>query len=132
MVAPSANASPGAAPHADSPAERRTGGAWLLAILLGAVLAAVHVDTIEPRTRPRAQAEDIRRVVKSHYYRDVEGRDLEYGAIRGMVGALDPYSTFFTPEEAKAFSEDTEGHFAGLGIEITVEQGYVKVIAPIA
>jgi carboxyl-terminal processing protease len=119
---------------AEPPRPRAPGGelvAWAIAIVLAALLVALESDPAAPRKRPRATVDDVRSIVARRYFRDVDPRELEWSALRGMMGGLDPYSSFLSPEEAVAFREDTEGHFAGLGIEITVEKGYVTVIAPL-
>jgi len=55
-----------------------------------------------------------------------------YGAVRGMVDSVgDPYTVFFDPKEAKTFLEDVNGKFEGVGIEIGVRDGQIKVIAPL-
>lgn len=99
--------------------------------MLAAALAALEVDPATSRRRPRATVDDVKAIVSRRYFRDLDPRELEWSALRGMMGALDPYSSFMSPEEARAFDEETKGHFAGLGIEITVEKGYVTVIAPL-
>ena len=58
--------------------------------------------------------------------------DLVNGAISGMVKSLgDPYSVFFTPEENKEFQESIKGNFSGVGMEVGMEDGILKVIAPL-
>lgn len=58
--------------------------------------------------------------------------DRIYGSIKGLVSSLnDPYSTFFTPEEAKIFEEDVSGNFSGVGMEIGIKNKLLTVIAPL-
>lgn len=58
--------------------------------------------------------------------------NLVYGAIKGMVAALDdPYTTFMTPDESKAFSDSLEGTLVGIGAEIEVQDGLLKVVTPL-
>ena len=55
-----------------------------------------------------------------------------WGAIQGMVGSLgDPYSTFFPPQENKAFNDELKGNFAGVGMEISVKNGILIVVSPL-
>ncbi|MFA7285338.1 MAG: S41 family peptidase [Candidatus Paceibacterota bacterium] len=55
-----------------------------------------------------------------------------YGAIKGLVGSLeDPYTSFFTPEEAKLFEEDIAGNFSGVGMEVGMKDKVLTVIAPL-
>ncbi len=62
----------------------------------------------------------------------VVDKDLVYGAINGLVGALkDPYTVFFPPAEAKKFEQDVSGHFGGIGAEIGTKDDQLVVIAPV-
>jgi len=58
-------------------------------------------------------------------------RKLEYAAINGMVAALDPYSSFLTPEAYKELQTETRGSFGGVGLEINADKGIVTVVSPI-
>ncbi len=69
--------------------------------------------------------------IKAGYVEDVDDKTLLQGAIRGMLQSLDPHSTFLGEEELKELREGTSGEFGGLGIEVGMENGFVKVIAPI-
>ena len=60
-----------------------------------------------------------------------KGDELVYGAIRGMLSALDPHSSFMTPEEMKDFEQETRGSFFGVGIEISQRDGLLIVVSPI-
>ncbi|GIW71037.1 MAG: hypothetical protein KatS3mg102_0579 [Planctomycetota bacterium] len=104
----------------------------LFAALLAAVLAfVVHTGPTVARRQPQATFSDVKRLIQEHYVRPVDEQELTWAALRGMVQALDPYSAFLTPAEARSFLDETEGEFGGLGIEITVEDGLVLVIAPL-
>lgn len=62
----------------------------------------------------------------------VAERDLYYGALQGMVASLgDPYSMYFTPEEAKAFNTELSGSFFGIGAEIGTKDDQIVVVAPL-
>ncbi|HKJ75983.1 MAG TPA: S41 family peptidase [Gammaproteobacteria bacterium] len=69
--------------------------------------------------------------IKSDYVESVSDRDLLESAIRGMLTGLDPHSTYLDQEEFKELQVGTTGEFGGLGIEVGMEDGFVKVIAPI-
>ena len=69
--------------------------------------------------------------IKSDYVEDVENKDLIESAIDGMLSSLDPHSNFLDAESLKNMKIQTRGEFGGLGIEVTMENGFVKVIAPI-
>ncbi len=60
-----------------------------------------------------------------------EPKDLIDGALKGMVGKLDPFSQYLDPQSYKDMSEDTKAEFGGLGIEISVKDGQLMVVAPI-
>lgn len=63
---------------------------------------------------------------------DLDANKLFYGAIKGMLAASgDPYTTFFTPEEQKAFQEDISGVFEGIGAEMALRDGIITVVAPL-
>ncbi len=74
---------------------------------------------------------DVFRLVKEIYVEPVDSKKLIYGSLRGMMNALDPYSAFFTPDEYKEFTTETHGEFGGLGIEITMENHKLIIVAPI-
>jgi carboxyl-terminal processing protease len=58
-------------------------------------------------------------------------RKLIKGAINGMLGSLDPHSSYMDPRELKEFNIETGGKFGGIGLEVMMENGAVKVIAPL-
>ena len=58
-------------------------------------------------------------------------KDLVYGAIKGMVGTLDPYSQFMDPQSFKDMKQDTQGSFGGLGIEIAIKDNVLTIVTPI-
>ncbi len=74
---------------------------------------------------------DIFARVKSDYVEQVSDKELIENAIRGMLSGLDPHSTYLDPEEYKELKIGTTGQFGGLGIQVGMEDGYVKVISPI-
>ncbi|MFN2338212.1 MAG: S41 family peptidase [Gammaproteobacteria bacterium] len=69
--------------------------------------------------------------IKNDYVEDVNDRDLLENAIRGMLTGLDPHSAYLDREQFKELQVGTSGEFGGLGIEVGMEDGFVKVIAPI-
>jgi carboxyl-terminal processing protease len=74
---------------------------------------------------------DVLERVRANYVRPVEDSELVDNAIEGMVSALDPHSSYM---DAKSFADmqiQTKGEFGGLGIEVTMEDGLVKVVSPI-
>jgi carboxyl-terminal processing protease len=69
--------------------------------------------------------------IKKEYVDDVDQADVMESAINGVLQSLDPYSAYMSPELFKEMQTDTRGEFGGLGIEIGMENGVVKVISPI-
>ena len=61
----------------------------------------------------------------------VDYEDLIYNALHGMVSSLDPHSSFMEPSEFQQMRETTEGHFGGLGIVVTMKDGFLTVVTPI-
>jgi len=70
-------------------------------------------------------------LIQNNYVEKVELKDLIQGAIKGMLQTLDPYSSYMTPEQYSEMKVDTRGSFEGLGIEITVKDYQLTVVAPI-
>ena len=69
--------------------------------------------------------------IKEDFVDDVNESEMMDSAINGVLQSLDPYSAYMSPELFKEMQTDTRGEFGGLGIEIGMESGLVKVIAPI-
>ena len=69
--------------------------------------------------------------IKKEYVDDVDQAEMMDSAINGLLQSLDPYSAYMSPELFKEMQTDTKGEFGGLGIEIGMESGVVKVISPI-
>ncbi len=74
---------------------------------------------------------DVFGLIKSDYVEPIEDKKLLTEAISGMVASLDPHSAFLDKKAFKELREGTQGKFVGLGIEVGMEDGYVKVISPI-
>ena len=74
---------------------------------------------------------DIFERIRSQYVEDVDEKELIEAAINGMLTSLDPHSSFLSPDDAQAMRVQTRGEFGGLGIEVTQEEGFVKVVSPI-
>lgn len=69
--------------------------------------------------------------IKRDYVEEVSDKKLLEYAVRGMLSGLDPHSSFLGEEEYQELKEGTTGQFGGLGIEVTMENGFVKVVSPI-
>ena len=69
--------------------------------------------------------------IKNNYVEPINSKDLIESAIEGMLTSLDPHSSYLNNKELNELRVQTKGEFGGLGIEVTLENGFVKVIAPI-
>jgi carboxyl-terminal processing protease len=69
--------------------------------------------------------------IKRDYVETVSDKKLLEDAVRGMLSGLDPHSAYLIPEEFQELKEGTTGQFGGLGIEVTMENGFIKVVSPI-
>jgi carboxyl-terminal processing protease len=68
--------------------------------------------------------------IRAQYVEEVDEGDLIEAAINGMLTSLDPHSSYLPPRDFEDMQVDTRGEFGGLGIEVTQEEGYIKVITP--
>ena len=73
---------------------------------------------------------DIFERIRAQYVEEVETKDLIEAAINGMLTSLDPHSSYLSPDDAENMQVQTRGEFGGLGIEVTQEDGFVKVVSP--
>ena len=101
---------------------------WLILVFLPQVLA-VEEDSNDYNYL-KFLGETIEKI-KSDYVDDVKNKELVESAIDGMLSSLDPHSSFLNAESLKKMKIQTKGAFGGLGIEVTMENGFVKVISPI-
>ncbi|MEN0104943.1 MAG: S41 family peptidase [Pseudomonas sp.] len=118
--------------------------ALAIALALGAPLlhAATDVETTTVPAAPasakaplpldelRTFAEVLDRI-KAAYVEPVDDKTLLENAIKGMLSNLDPHSAYLGPEDFAELQESTSGEFGGLGIEVGLEDGFVKVVSPI-
>jgi len=70
-------------------------------------------------------------MVESAYVEPVTRKELIDNSIKGMIEELDPHSTYLTPDDYKDMQEQTSGKFSGIGVEISMEQGRLTIVAPI-
>lgn len=98
---------------------------------------AANDKATDNTTAKRIPLEDVQRFsnaiseIKKYYVKPVDDKELFDNAIRGMVGGLDPHSAYLDQEEYQELQTSTSGEFGGLGIEVTMEDGVVKVITPL-
>lgn len=69
--------------------------------------------------------------VEQNYVKDIKRRELMEAAIRGVLEKLDPYSNYISPEEISRFKTSVESQFGGIGIQVTVDGGQLKVLSPL-
>jgi len=91
---------------------------------------AVSKDSQLPLEQLRTFSEVFARV-KGSYVEEIGDDELLENAVRGMLSGLDPHSAYLDADDFQKLQEGTQGEFGGLGIEVTMEDGLVKVIAPI-
>lgn len=116
---------------------------YLITLCTGAVLGAT-LSLVTPAVAKKSSpdlsdlpAEELQTLaevygrIKSVYVDDVDSKELIQNAIRGMISGLDPHSAYLDKEEFKDMQVSTTGKFGGLGIEVTMEDGFVKVVSPI-
>jgi carboxyl-terminal processing protease len=101
---------------------------WLLTVAGGLPARAADTEKTYDKLDVFAQ---VLQYIQNSYVEQIDSQELVYGAIRGMLGSLDPHSAFMTPEEFKAMQEDTSGHFGGVGLELEMHEGVLTVVAPI-
>ena len=96
-------------------------------------LASVHLSaySTEVPTEKIQQFVDVYKKIKDQYVDDIDDEELFNYAIEGMVTNLDPYSDYLTKDDFSELKIGTTGRFGGIGIEITMEDGFVKIISPI-
>ena len=74
---------------------------------------------------------DIFERVRAGYVEEISDESLIEAAVNGMLTSLDPHSSYLSPKNFRDMQTQTRGEFGGLGIEVTMENGYVKVVSPI-
>lgn len=110
---------------------------WLAVGAVAGALTTVQVQAVARGTFAPLPLEELQQLaavfgmVKTDYVEPVDEKKLISDAISGMVASLDPHSQYFDKKSFKAFREGTSGKFVGVGIEITMEDGLVKVVSPI-
>lgn len=110
---------------------------WIGLGVMAGVLTTVSLQTVARNTLAPLPLEELQQLaavfgmVKTDYVEPVDEKKLITEAIAGMVSSLDPHSQYFDKKSFKEFKEGTSGKFVGVGIEITQEDGLVKVVSPI-
>lgn len=112
-------------------------GLFLILILLIPGVSFAKEDITLEKEAPQSTYDklkvfsEILALLEANYVEPVESNDLVEGAIRGLLKTLDPHTTYMAPDSYKQMQVETSGKFGGLGIEITVRNGILTVVAPI-
>ena len=111
---------------------------WLLAVLFVAILPVqagwAKSETMDKEANIYELLNlfgEVMERTKAAYVEEVSDKKLIEAAINGMLTSLDPHSSYLDEKDFKYMNEQTSGKFGGLGIEITMEQGVVKIVSPI-
>lgn len=110
---------------------------WISVGALAGALTTVSLQTVARGSLAPLPLEELQQLaavfsmVKTDYVEPVDEKKLITDAISGMVASLDPHSQYFDKKSFKEFREGTSGRFVGVGIEISQEDGLVKVVSPI-
>ena len=106
------------------------GGAVVSTQLAGPLLAQ-EADETQQIYRQLDLFGDVFERIRAQYVNEVDTGQLIEAAINGMLNSLDPHSSYLAPEDFEDMRTQTRGSFGGLGIEITQQDGYIRVITPI-
>ena len=110
---------------------------WVSLGVMAGALTTVSLQTVARGTLAPLPLEELQQLaavfgmVKSNYVEPVDDKKLITDAIVGMVSSLDPHSQYLDKKSLKEFNEGTTGKFVGVGIEISQEEGLIKVVSPI-
>jgi carboxyl-terminal processing protease len=110
---------------------------WISLGVMAGALTTVSLQTVARGTLAPLPLEELQQLaavfgmVKSNYVEPVDDKKLITDAIAGMVAGLDPHSVYLDKKALKDFNEGTTGKFVGVGIEISQEDGLIKVVSPI-
>jgi carboxyl-terminal processing protease len=104
---------------------------FIIILVLFAFSSAISQEKKDETYKALRLFSQIYRLVEENYVKEVNPKDLVLGAIEGMLSSLDPHSSLMKPEEFKELEVETKGSFTGIGIEITIKDDVITVVAPI-
>ena len=113
---------------------------YLVSGFLGALVIGAGVFLVQPQQGEAASSETYRQLnlfgdvferIRNDYVKKPDEKKLIEAAIQGMLTSLDPHSSYLNPKNYKDMQVSTRGQFGGLGIEVTMEKGVIKVVSPI-
>ena len=102
-----------------------------LLIFLILIVNSTHAENNKDLYEKLDSFGDVFDLIQKNYVEDVEDEKVIEFAINGMLQALDPHSGYMNTDQYIEMQEETEGEFGGLGIEVTMENGFIKIITPI-
>ena len=111
----------------------------LAGVISGALITTQLTDPLIAQETKRVKSTyenlelfgDIFERIRSSYVEEIDEEKLIESAISGMLTSLDPHSSYMAPEDFSTMQVQTRGEFGGLGIEVTQENGFIKVVSPI-
>ncbi len=110
---------------------------WISMGVVAGALTTISLQSVAQRALAPLPLEELQQLaavfgmIKTDYVEPVDEKKLITEAIQGMVTSLDPHSQYFDKKSFKEFREGTSGRFVGVGIEISQEEGFIKVVSPI-
>lgn len=114
---------------------------WVIGVVAAMLVATCPLPSTAAKKQTETDNEELYKelelfehalsIVRTDYVEEPQPQPLIYGALKGMLATLDPYSQFMDPDSYNELKTDTEGQFGGLGIEITLKDDLLTVITPI-
>ena len=110
---------------------------WLVILIIGFSLLGADIEKSAARKNEESFYKELElftnvvSIIKKNYVSEVKAKPLIYGALRGMLSSLDPYSQFMNPDFHKEIQIETEGKFGGLGMVITIKETFLTVVSPL-
>lgn len=111
--------------------------AMVTVVTIALIFPAQAFPSESQKTSSQVPMEDVQRFstaigeIKKYYVKPVDDKELFDNAIRGMLSGLDPHSAYLDEDSFKELQTSTSGEFGGLGIEVTMEDGVIKVVTPL-
>lgn len=113
----------------------RKSGSFLFLLLFFLSSPVLAENTEDDKTATYKQLEifsNVLSILQENYVEEIDTKEVVNGGIRGLLFSLDPHSSYMPPENFKDLQEETRGSFSGIGIEVTIKNGLLTVVSPIA
>ena len=110
---------------------------WLGILIIGFSLLGTNIEKSAARRNEESFYKQLELftnaigIIKKNYVSEVKAKPLIYGALKGMLSSLDPYSQFMDPDFHREMQIETEGKFGGLGMIITIKDSFLTIISPL-